>query len=302
MSAPRLVVAGSVNLDLVVRTARFPAPGETLTGAGFATYGGGKGANQAVAAARLGARVAFVGAVGDDPFGAELRAGLAREGLELDGLAVDAALPSGVAVITVRRDGENQIVVAPGANAALDAAAVAARLPGADALLLQLEVPLTAVIAAARAAREAGVRTVLNAAPARDLPGELLAGLDVLVVNRVEAAQLAGGDAEPAALAERLLARGVRAVVLTLGADGAMWRDADGLLVQRVEPVEVVDTTGAGDAFCGALATRLAEGASAGEALRFACAAGALACAGAGAQPALPRRAEVDARLRRPPA
>jgi len=307
VSSPVLVVAGSANLDLVVRVPRFPLPGETLGGGTFATYAGGKGANQAVAAARLGAKVRFVGAVGLDAHGEELRASLERERIDTAGLTGDPELPTGVASIVVRRDGENQIVVAPGANACLSPEDVAERLDGAAALLLQLETPLATVLASARAARDRGVPVILNAAPAKDLPEGLLRALDLLVVNRIEAAQLAGvaGGGEgvdPADLAARIRDRGAAQVVITLGSEGALWCDGDGVLRQPSYHAEVVDATGAGDAFVGALATWRAEGAAPSEALRVACAAAALSCTLPGAQPSLPRRAAVLQRISSPAA
>ncbi|MBC8328379.1 MAG: ribokinase [Planctomycetes bacterium] len=307
MSRPVIIVAGSANLDLVVRVARFPAPGETLGGATFATYPGGKGANQAVAAARLGAKVRFVGAVGVDPQGEQLRASLERERIDTGGLEADPELPTGVASIVVRRDGENQIVVAPGANSCLSPARVEERLDGADSLLLQLETPLSAVIASARAAHRRGVPVVLNAAPAKDLPDELLRCLSVLVVNRLEAAQLigvplGGRGPDPAELAARLRRRGAAQVVITLGPEGALWADGEGVLLQPSFHVEAVDATGAGDAFVGALATLLAEGAPPSQAMRFACAAASLACGLPGAQASLPRRAAVLRRISPPAA
>ncbi|RMH03387.1 MAG: ribokinase [Planctomycetota bacterium] len=306
MSGPVLVVAGSVNLDLVLRVSRFPRPGETLGDAVFASFPGGKGANQAVAAARMGARVRFVGAVGADLHGRELRAGLAREGIDVSGLAELGGLPTGVASILVRRDGENQIVVAAGANAGLDPAAVAERLDGAAGLLLQLEVPLPAVAECVRAAVRAGVPVVLNAAPAKELAPEVLAGVDTLIVNRGEALQLlrlppAGPYPEPAELAARLRRLGPSRVVVTLGGEGAVWRDGEGAIHQPPFRVEALDATAAGDAFTGAFAAELAAGAGPAAALRLACAAGALACTVPGAQPSLPRREAVLRRFAPPP-
>lgn len=314
-TGPRVAVVGSVNMDLVVRVERHPHPGETLLGSDYATHPGGKGANQAVAAARLGARVAFVGRVGEDAFGDRLAASLAESGVDTAGLA-RSERPSGVAFIQVDAAGQNSIVVSPGANHDLtpaDLAAPAARaaLTGAAVLLLQLEVPLDVSLAAAAAAREGGATAMLNLAPARRLADAELADVGVLLVNEYEAAiQLgaaaAGGSPSEWAVA---LCRSVPRAVVTLGADGAVW-------AERVDPTDPrgdarhghvpafsvvpVDTTAAGDAFAGALAYHLglAEGRgsvpSLAEAVRFASAAGALATTRAGAQPSLPRLAEVE--------
>ncbi|WP_238016092.1 PfkB family carbohydrate kinase [Dactylosporangium sp. AC04546] len=305
MSA-RVIVVGSANLDLVVATPRLPSPGETVLGGDFRTVPGGKGANQAVAAARAGAGCAFVGAVGADGFGRQLRDSLVAAGVDVRGLRT-ADGPSGVALITVDAAAENCIVVAPGANATLtalddaDRAAVAA----ADVLLLQLEIPLSGVAEAAAAARDAGTTVVLNAAPAASLPAGLLALVDVLVVNEHEAAVVAGSAAgDPDALVGALLGI-VPRVVLTLGASGAAYGDRDGLRVRVAAPViDAVDTTAAGDAFTGAMAVAWAEHGLTGPvaatrdavtaALRWACAAGAACAQHPGASVALPVRARID--------
>ncbi|WP_344611332.1 PfkB family carbohydrate kinase [Dactylosporangium salmoneum] len=288
-----VVVVGSANLDLVVSAQRLPGPGETVLGGDFRTVPGGKGANQAVAAARAGAACAFVGAVGGDAFGRQLRDGLVAAGVDVRGLRT-ADGPSGVALITVDAAAENCIVVAPGANATLttlepaDRAAIAA----ADVLLLQLEVPPGVVAEAAAAASAAGTTVVLNAAPAAPLPGDLLALVDVLVVNEHEATIVAGDASIDALL--RLVPR----AVLTLGARGTAYGDRSGARVRVAAPsVEAVDTTAAGDAFTGALAVAWAElGAGAVEhALRWACAAGAACAERPGASVALPGRARIDA-------
>ncbi|MBI5431687.1 MAG: ribokinase [Planctomycetes bacterium] len=293
---PTIVVLGSLNMDLVVRVQRFPEPGETLLGGGFATFPGGKGANQAVAAARLGANARMLGCVGDDAYGRELVAGLRRDGVDASRVSSSSTAPTGVAVITVDARGENHIVVASGANATLDARAVESAhdaFDGARVFLAQLETPLAAVLAGARAARAAGAVAILNAAPAQELSDDALAAFDVLVVNEHEAALLAGRSAEPEALARELARRGPRAVVVTLGAAGAL------VLVEgRPErcaafAVEVRDATAAGDAFVGALACALADRAPWSMALARASAAGALACTRPGAQPSLPNADEL---------
>jgi ribokinase len=286
-----IAVVGSVNLDVVVAVPRLPGPGETVVGGDRRELPGGKGANQAVAAARLGSAVAFVGRVGADVAGRRLRADLLAEGVDVTHLREDADAPSGMALIGVEEGGENAIVVSPGANGRVGPADVeAARglLAGAGVVLLQHEIPPAAVAAATAAA---GGRVVLNPAPARELAGPA----DVLVPNRGELARLAGPGA-PAEAAARL---GLPAVVVTLGADGALVV-ADGA---RAEPVaapevRVVDTTGAGDAFCGALADALDRGAELVEAARRAVVAAALSVTGEGARGGLPSRAEVERTLR----
>ena len=297
MSA-RVLVVGSLNMDLVVRCERHPAAGETVLGGSFARQPGGKGANQAVAAARLlgPGRVAFAGAVGDDAWGVEFERALRAEGIDTGGLRRLAGLPTGVGVVAVDASGENRIVVAPGANARLELGDLARHLAGVGWVLLQLEVPLAAVRAAQRAARAAGARVLLNAAPAADLPPECLAEVDVLVVNALEAEQLSG-EREPGDAARALRARGAGAVAVTLGARGALWLDGRGALEVPAPTVEAVDSTGAGDAFCGALAAAFADGLSPAAALERACAAGALAVTRAGAMPSLPTAAELENRL-----
>ncbi|MCK6447362.1 MAG: ribokinase [Planctomycetes bacterium] len=301
-SRPRLVVLGSLNLDLVVTADRAPGPGETVLGAGFATHAGGKGANQAVAAARLGGSVRLIGAVGDDAHGRELLESARRADVEVEHVAVRAGVPTGVAAITVDARGENRIVVAPGANATVDPPTVErarAAFVGARAFLAQLETPLDAVLAGARHARAAGATTILNAAPARELSDDVLAAFDVLIVNRGEAELLAGakqvGDVE--ALLHELSRRGPRTVVVTLGTAGSLVRSDGRVTRQAAFPIEACDTTAAGDAFVGAFAVAQASGAELAAALRRASAAGALACTRAGAQPSLPTRAELDAFL-----
>jgi ribokinase len=276
---PSLTVVGSVNLDLVARCERLPRPGETVTGATFERVPGGKGANQAVAAARLGADVTMIGAVGHDPYAEEALAGLEEAGVTLDVSVFDT--PTGVALILVDSRGENQIVVAPGANAALGPDDV--ELPELDAVLCQLEIPGVTVAAAARAATGF---FCLNAAPARPVPVEVLGRADLVVVNRYER------DALPDAS---------RLTALTLGAEGAVLLE-NGEEVVRARPpkVDAVDGTAAGDAFTACLVVSLLEGRDREEALRRACAAGAIAASRPGAQPSLPTAEEVDEILRSP--
>lgn len=285
---PDVLVIGSYNRDIVLSVPRFPRPGETLSGTGLAHFDGGKGSNQAVQAARCGAAVAMLARIGTDEAGDAAMALWAEEGIATDRVQRDATRPTGTAVILVEASGENQIVIAAGANAAL---APVAGVAGARLVLAQLETPVATTIATFRAARAAGALTLLNAAPAAPLPDELVALTDLLLVNRTEAATLAGmADAAPSALAVALAPRHARGVVVTAGADGAVWAAPGGACVAvPALPARVTDTTGAGDAFCGALAASLAQGLGLEAALRRASAAGALACGVAGAVPSLPR-------------
>lgn len=283
MSAPRIVVAGSVNLDLVASGARLPAPGETVTGAAFARHPGGKGANQALAARRLGAEVALVARVGRDSLADDALALLRADGVDVSGVSVDDSASTGVALIVVDAEGENQIVVAPGANATLAPDRLA--LPAADAVVCQLELPVATVARAAELAR--GLFCV-NLAPAAPVDPSILDRADLLVVNEGEAAFY--GEA---------LTRGRAMVATTFGARGARLVQGGRTLAEATPPkIVAVDATGAGDCFVGALVVALLEGMPHDRALRFACAAGAAAATRAGAQPSLPTRAEVEKLLR----
>ncbi|MFB3818266.1 MAG: ribokinase [Candidatus Methylomirabilales bacterium] len=296
-----LVVLGGINMDLVVRAPAIPRPGETLQGSGFARFGGGKGANQALAAARLGAAVALLGQVGADPFGEELLAGLQAEGVGTRGVRRLAGQPTGVACIVVAGSGENAIVVSPGANMAWDDAGlgdVAARASAGRLLAANLEVPAGVVSAAVGAARRAGATVILNPAPYRKGDEACFAGVDVLVPNQIEAAEFAGLD--PAAVRDwaevgrRLLALGPRAVVVTLGEEGALVVQAAGAVRLPGHRVPVVDTTAAGDAFVGGLAAALLRGEALLDAVRYANACGAVAVTRPGAQPSLPTAEAVE--------
>lgn len=279
MTAPRICVAGSVNLDIVARAQKLPAPGETVMGATLARYPGGKGANQALAARRLGAEVALIAAVGKDAAADEALALLRADGVDLSQIYVDDAEPTGVALIAVSKSGENQIVVAPGANACLTPNRV--RLPPSDAVICQLEIPFETV---AEAARQARGRFVVNLAPAARIPGEIVRRADLLIVNETE--ELFYGDT---------LHTSEALVCMTLGADGAqLFKKGRKLASANPPKVTVVDTTGAGDCFVAALTLALIEGATEQQALAFACAAGAAATTKAGAQPALPWRRDVE--------
>ncbi len=285
-----VAVVGSVNLDLVASTERLPRPGETVSGTAYAEHAGGKGLNQAVAAARSGAAVAMVGAVGDDDAGRRLRSIAEDEGIDVEAIDVISGSPTGRALITVDAAAENSIVVIPGANSHVRAEAI----PVARVVIAQLEVPIGEVLAAFRAARASGARTILNPAPARALPDELVALCDVVVPNEHELELIGGADS--------LLDRGVDIVVTTRGANGVTttFRPTDMSSTERHQPafpVTAVDTTGAGDAFCGAFAARLAAGDELESAIRYAAAAGALATTIDGAVPSLPHAGDVAAFL-----
>ncbi|NBB14564.1 ribokinase [Caulobacter sp. SLTY] len=274
-----LTVVGSINLDFVASAAHLPAPGETVTGATLARHPGGKGANQALAARRLGAVVQLIGAVGKDGMGDEALGLLRRDGVDLWEVATREGLASGVALIAVSADGENQIIVAPGANAAVQPGDLPNTLEGA--VVLQLELPIPTVAAAAE--RATGFVAV-NLAPAAEVPPALLQRADLIVVNQTEAAFY--GEALYAAPG---------LVAVTLGAAGArLYKDGVQIASAAPPPVSVVDTVGAGDCFVAALTVALLEGQAPEAALAFACAAGALTTTRPGAQPALPWRAEVD--------
>lgn len=299
-----ILVLGSSNTDLVVRVATIPRPGETLLGHSFATYFGGKGANQAVAAARASGAVAFAGCLGNDAFGRQTRDHLKAEGLDLAYLFEAENQASGVALIQVADNGENAIAVAAGANGAFSETHLAAvdfsRFAYA---LFQLETPLEIVGGALRRAKAAGCRTILTPAPAARLPSGMLADVDILVPNQHEAGLLLDGPPPegPDAAAGNLLARGAGAVVITLGEDGVALFEEKKPSVRLPAPrVRAVDTVGAGDCFTGALAVRLAEGASLEEAARFAIAAAALSFQSQGAQASYPRRPAIESFLAAP--
>lgn len=288
-----ILVAGSANLDFVVRASHVPAPGETVLGRDFATFPGGKGANQAVACARAGAApTRMLLGLGDDAFAAALESSLRESGVRLDIVrCLDRA--TGTAFICLSDDAENAITVAPGANDALRAEHLP-DLAGIGHLLLQLETPLDTVEAYARAAHAAGVTVVLNAAPARALPASLLALVDVLIVNEGELAALAGERGAIAACLDKI---DVSCVIVTMGARGCCARTRDGVLLQSAFAVDAVDTTAAGDTFCGTLVAALGRGDALADALREASAASALACTRLGAQSSIPTRAQVGALL-----
>ncbi len=298
---PRIVVVGSLNLDLVYHVARLPQPGETLTGTSFQQLYGGKGANQAVAAARLNAEVSMIGRIGDDAFGAALIAGLRTEAVDVSHVKTSIGTSSGVAVIGVEDSGQNCITVIPGANGLVTSADIIEAesvISAADVLLLQLEIPVDAVMTAIGIARQHKILTILDPAPALEsFPAELLR-VDVICPNESEASLITGlpvtNVQEAMVACGNLQSSGARIAIITLGAQGSVVCTESGI-AQHVPsfPVTAVDTTAAGDAFAGALGFCLAQGQSVLEAVRFASAAGALASTRHGAQPAMPRFNEV---------
>lgn len=304
--APQVVVVGSLNMDLVARSPRLPAPGETVMGETFATIPGGKGANQAVAAARLGAATAMIGCVGDDDLGRRLLAGLDADRIDRAEVRVVAGISSGVAFIVVDDDGRNGIVVVPGANAQLapeDLARAEPLLAAAKVVALQLETPLATVEDAARRARALGKAVILNPAPARPLPRALVACADFLVPNEHEAALLTGRPVDSiegaVAAGEALRAQGARTVLVTLGERGVV-AVGDGRPEHfPAQPVRAVDTTAAGDTFIGGLAAAIARGEGLAGAVAYAQAAAAISVTRPGAQPSIPTEAEVRAALSR---
>jgi ribokinase len=303
MAISRVVVVGSVNTDMVVKGDRLPGPGETVTGGRFIMAAGGKGANQAVAAARLGANVTLVAKVGRDVFGDQAIENYQREGILTDCILRDAEQATGVALILVDDRGENLISVASGANHALtskDVVGAAERIRSAGALMLQLEIPMDAVVAAAEIAASANVPVILDPAPApaTRLPGELLRHVAFLTPNESEAERLTGipvrDESTARSAAENLLAAGVQNVLITLGSKGALLANAAGMQLIATVAIEAVDTTAAGDAFNGGLAAALGSGLAIEAAVRQACLVGALSAMRLGAQPSLPTKEELD--------
>ena len=297
----RVAVIGSSNTDMVVKTSRFPAPGETVLGGEFFTFPGGKGANQAVAAARMGAEVSFFCVLGDDAFGQQALAGYAREGIRTDAIRTEAGVASGIALITVNAAGENEIVVAPGANARLTPAYLAEQaghLQNADIALAQLEIPMPAIEHLARFCRDRGLPLILNPAPAQDLPAEVLNGLFGITPNQSETERLTGIRPQSPETAEKaadlLHDRGVEHVAITLGAGGVYYLGPEGRF--RLEPprVQALDTTAAGDVFNGVLAAGLAGGLSWKESLGRANRAAALSVTRMGAQSSAPFLKELE--------
>jgi ribokinase len=301
-----IVVVGSSNTDMILRMDRIPGPGETLLGGEFAVAPGGKGANQAVAAARAGGNVAFVACLGSDSLGDEALARFKAEGMDVSGIVRDREKPSGVALIFVSKAGENSIGVAGGANQRLlpkHIRAARALIAKARVLVLQLETPLETVEEAARIGRKAGARVILNPAPAQRLPDSLLRNVSLLTPNEHEASILTGikvtGPSTAAKAARVLLAKGVGSVIVTLGSQGAFLAEPASTALVPGFKVKAVDTTAAGDVFNGALAVGLARGSSILDAIRFAHAAAAISVTRAGAQPSIPTKREIETLLRK---
>ncbi len=302
----RVIVVGSINVDLVAAVDRFPRPGETVLGRDLRRFPGGKGANQAVAAARLGGRTAMVGAVGDDAFGAEMLAFLGSMGVDKQDVLVRPGESTGTALISVCA-GENTIVVVPGANASVDTRSIdVLDLHAGDVVLCQLEVPILTVAAVLDRARQCGAISILNAAPALAEAKSILAGCDVLVLNEIELATYAcipiHGDATLQTVADaagHLRARAAQVIIVTLGQRGSVVSRSDRWFHEPGREVVVVDTTGAGDCFCGALAASLARGMTIEAAVKFANVAGSIAVQRIGAGPGMPALAEVEARFGR---
>jgi ribokinase len=295
-------VMGSINQDFVLKVERRPQPGETVTNAKLSTHNGGKGANQAAAAALLGASVAFLGRVGDDEFGEPLVQALQEKGIDTSLVERASGNSTGAAFITVTPDGENAITVAPGANRSLtpeDVDAAADAIGDARVFVAQMEIPVQSVLRAVEISAQKDTRALVNLAPTFEVPQELLKKLDPLVVNEHEAAFLLGREVEGVdgalSAAPELLSSGPRSAVITIGEDGAVLADGESVDHLPAPEVEVVDTTGAGDAFVGALATQLARGASLREAVAYAVRAGAAAVTKEGAQGALPTPEVVEA-------
>jgi ribokinase len=303
---PSIVVVGSSNTDMVIKIPRLPKPGETILGGSFSMAAGGKGANQAVAAARAGGAVTLVARVGHDVFGKEAKNDFERDGINTEFVSADSELPTGVALIFVDERGENSIAVASGANAALtppELANAKEAITSADALLLQLEVPLTTVAAAARLAAGAGVRVILNPAPARPLDEDLLKLVSVITPNETEAELLTGvrvsDDRSAAEASDLLLAKGIPTVVITLGSRGAYVAARNHRELLPAFNVRPVDATAAGDVFNGALAVALAEKRNLHDAVRFAQAAAAICVTKLGAQSSVPFRTDIEGFLRK---
>ena len=305
MSRPVVLVLGSVNMDIVT-VSRFPEPGETITSNDFFTAPGGKGANQAVAAARLGADTRMIGRVGGDIFGADLLDSLSSSGVDVSHVLRDEEHSSGLAIINVDPSGQNWIIIVPGANGAngqREVETVQESLEEASALLMQFEIPMEVSLEAARLARARGVRVVLDPAPARPIPSEFYAYVDYLTPNETEAAAIVGFPVEDAPSAERaaqeLLGRGIECIVIKMGSQGAFYATQDASEFLPAFQVEAVDTVAAGDAFNAGLAVALADGKGLRDAVRWGMAAGAIAVTRPGAQQAMPSRQEVEEFLRR---
>jgi ribokinase len=301
MMSSRIVVVGSSNTDMIIKVPHVPMPGETIIGGTFSTAAGGKGANQAVAAARAGGDVTFVARVGEDMFGEQAKDGFIKDNINVDHVLSDKDAPSGVALIFVGEDGENSIAVASGANANLspsDVESAGDAILSADILIMQLETPLETVQKAASIASEKGVKVILNPAPACELSDDILSHVSILTPNESEAELLTGikveSEKDAAAAADALMAKGIQTVIVTMGPKGAFVVTADCKELVGGFTVKAVDATAAGDVFNGTLAVAMAEGKPLEEAVKFANAAAALSVTKLGAQPSAPTRAEIE--------
>jgi ribokinase len=301
MENPSLVVIGSSNTDMVIKSPRIPVRGETILGGTFFMNAGGKGANQAVAAARLGGHVSFIAKVGKDIFGKQAIRIFQDEGIDVSAVLKDRTLPSGVALITVDDHGENCIVVAPGSNAGLSPANIKKykeKIESASILLMQLETPVDTIAYAAALAFHKKVRVILNPAPARELPGELLRHISVITPNETEAGILSGVPVHDHSSAEQaaviLREQGIETVVITMGAKGALLYHQNNFAFIDTPQVDAIDTTAAGDVFSGALAVALSEGRPMEHAVRFACRAASISVTRVGAQASAPYRHELE--------
>ncbi len=297
----KIVVVGSSNTDMIIKVPHVPMPGETIIGGTFSTAAGGKGANQAVAAARAGGDVTFVARVGEDMFGRKAKDGFVKDNINVDNVLSDKDAPSGVALIFVGEDGENSIAVASGANANLspsDVESAADAISSADILIMQLETPLETVLKAATIASEKGVKVILNPAPACELSDDILSHVSILTPNESEAELLTGikvkSEKDAAAAADALMAKGIEVVIVTMGAKGAFVVTADSKELVSGFSVKAVDATAAGDVFNGTLAVAMAEGKPLKDAVKFANAAAALSVTKLGAQPSAPTRQEIE--------
>lgn len=301
-----VTVVGSANMDLMVKSDRLPFPGETIVGERFSTYIGGKGTNQAIAASRMGAMVHMVARVGQDDFGTTLLNKFAAENIDSKHVCIDTGTNTGIAVITVDRSGENHIIIIPQANGKLsenDIDQAKAVISNSSVLLLQMEVPVETSIHAARIARTNNTLVILNPAPATDLPKALVDLVDIIIPNETEAEYLTGikiNDEEDCKnAADILLERGISDVIITLGKQGAFIRTNDAFCIHPALHVDVVDTTAAGDAFCGALAASLAVGFDLTESVKYGVTAGSLAATKLGAEPSLPQYSDVKAYIKK---
>ena len=300
MNAKRIAVIGSSNTDMVIKTSKLPAPGETILGGDFFMNPGGKGANQAVAAARLSGNVSLIAKTGDDVFGKQARELFEIDHINIDNLVTDPSHPTGIALITVDAQGENCIVVAPGSNSYLNQKDIdhsRQEILRSEIILMQLEIPIDTVLYTADLAYHAGIKVILNPAPAAKIPDELISRLYMITPNETEAELLSGipvTDFESAELAaQNLYRRGVKVVIITLGSKGALLFTGDQVLLVPSPKVEAIDTTAAGDVFNGALAVAIAEGMALEEAVKFACKAAAISVTRMGAQASAPYRREM---------